>query len=157
MNVLGSVELEEQKPIALNQEWFNCICKILLESWWNEIWSLNGSRNPCLFNLTTFGVTLRNKGQSCCGGKRVHELSLHMKFSQSAHLDSIIILLIAGIEVMSQLIESVYSYCLLPARTLRRQSHTHIRVHTCTLALTVSHAFAARRILAQTWWYLWRW
>lgn len=57
---------------------------------------------------------------------------LHMKFSQSTYLDSIIILLIAGIEVMYQLIESVYSYCLLPARTLRRQSHTHIRVHTCT-------------------------
>lgn len=67
---------------------------------------------------------------------------------------SVIILLIAGFEVMYQLSESVYSYCLLPAKTLRRQSLTHIRVHTCTpsvtLAVTVSHTPAARRILAQT-------
>lgn len=99
--------------------------------------------------------------EGCCN--LCKKFAAHQSFDRARTWNqfSIIILSIAGFEVMYQLGESVCSYCLFSAKTLRRQSHTHIRAHTCTpsvtLGVTVSHTLAVRRILAQTWWYLWRW
>lgn len=53
---------------------------------------------------------------------------------------SIIIPLSAGTEVTYQLSESVYSYCLLPAKTLRLPvTHTHTDAHMYTLCHTCCH------------------